>query len=624
MQQLRSWKRNALALFLLVTASCAAQSTYYFDYVNGDNSRTAAQAKVKATPWKTHPAMGTCNGSVSAPSYSHVAGDKFYFKGGVVWPNACFQMYMDQWGGSSTSIRDYYGIEKDGNGVITWYDSGSSEPGCSAPSLVVKSQDAAGNAWNKTLTLRTTCQPVFDAGNTTIAIGSGDSDRGFMVWSRSAHIQIDNIEMRHLVCPGYQSGCKMLVGSDASDTQFTHLYLHGIKVDTLNISTASRTANVETVVTTTAHHMVTGNFVVVRNTGTSLDTTCSDTNGACSIVVDSPTQYHFSWSGANVGATSAGQTFAYNANFFLDSPGVADTAADSIEIDNSENNTGLNVANSVHGVPISNSVVHDAATMVLAATTYVRNSVWYNACWCPSGGVGGNCNVPVANAHTNGFYQLYDGEISRNLVYNFACNAAPFYPNPHADNACSWDGVDHNVYIFDNIYKAGPRGVGLTYVVDANPNNGISTDTCDNLYVWNNTFENPNIGDIARSVAGRGRFKAFVWQNNHTITSDGTGGVCVNATGCGSATTLTTNHDVNQTITAASGQGYTDANDYSPTSGGSTIDAGTCIGSPVLTDYMGNPFPGTACDAGAYEFGGSSPGSSTKIRGARFRGTRIR
>lgn len=85
-------------------------TTYYIDYVGGSDSQNGLS---KATAWKRHPYMTGFGGS-----YSHVAGDRFIFKGGVTWPRVCFQMKILQ-GGSSTSNRDYYGIDN------TWYSGGS-------------------------------------------------------------------------------------------------------------------------------------------------------------------------------------------------------------------------------------------------------------------------------------------------------------------------------------------------------------------------------------------------------------------------------------------------------------------------------------------------------------------
>ena len=105
---------GALVIF---DASTALAATYYIDYASGSNSNAGTS---KSAPWKSHPYMQTssaCTGG-AAPTYSHAAGDAFIFKGGVSWPAACFQMTIAA-GGSSASVRDYYGVDP------SWYAGGS-------------------------------------------------------------------------------------------------------------------------------------------------------------------------------------------------------------------------------------------------------------------------------------------------------------------------------------------------------------------------------------------------------------------------------------------------------------------------------------------------------------------
>ena len=98
------------ALIGFVSLPVAAQSgrTFYIDYSSGSNSNPGT----KASPWN-HPYMA-CG---AAPSYSHIAGDHFIFKGGVTWPAACFEMSIPA--GGTSSAQDYYGVD------TTWYAGGS-------------------------------------------------------------------------------------------------------------------------------------------------------------------------------------------------------------------------------------------------------------------------------------------------------------------------------------------------------------------------------------------------------------------------------------------------------------------------------------------------------------------
>jgi hypothetical protein len=473
-----NWLLNLCALVVLgvlLIPEAFSQSTYYIDYANGSNNNPGT----KAQPWKTHPRMasGLDTGATcvtAPPRYIHVAGDRFYFKGGVVWPAACFQMVVDGYGGSSSLVRDYYGIEKDPKGVITWYDPASSEPGCASPALVVKNSDADGNAWGKTLTLRSSCQPVFDAGHAIVPLGPSDGDRGFMVWLRNSHIELDNVEMRNRLIPGRQPGATFLQVGEGDDVLVHHLYLHGMETLVVPIATISRISNVVTVVTSQPHQLISADGVVIEGTGTALDGYCTETSSpTCAITIDSATQIHYPQTGANVAAVHVGNAIStMNANFAIISYATTNLTADSIEVDNSEYNATRNGSSGVWAIRnLTNSVIHDVETLVLGGGDATGN-VMYNACWCPAGS---HCLSYDPTQHTNGIYQIYGGTIANNLFYNFGCNAAELYPNPQQDNSVcpGGTGAGHASYIYDNVAKIG-AGQNQFYLLDIVPYNGAT------------------------------------------------------------------------------------------------------------------------------------------------------
>src|ERR1700688_2905019 len=83
-------------------AARASATTYYISFSAGSNSNNGTS---ESTPWKTHPYMQTrsgCTGTGSAPNYSHSAGDHFVFKQGDSWPNACFDIVIQNGGSSGT------------------------------------------------------------------------------------------------------------------------------------------------------------------------------------------------------------------------------------------------------------------------------------------------------------------------------------------------------------------------------------------------------------------------------------------------------------------------------------------------------------------------------------------
>lgn len=89
-------------------------------------------------------------------SYSHSAGDRFIFKGGVTWTSSCFQMQI-QAGGSSGS-PDYYGFD------ANWF---------------------AGSQWSR---------PVFD-GETAALAGA----QRIIYIEGERYITIDNLDVRRLL-----------------------------------------------------------------------------------------------------------------------------------------------------------------------------------------------------------------------------------------------------------------------------------------------------------------------------------------------------------------------------------------------------------------------------------------
>ena len=99
--------RAAFGVLLAVTGAAvsmgASAATYYIDYVAGSDTN---DGKSTATPWRAHPFMACRMGG----TYTHAAGDRFIFKGGSVWPAACFEMAIRVGGVSGTP--DYYGVDK--------------------------------------------------------------------------------------------------------------------------------------------------------------------------------------------------------------------------------------------------------------------------------------------------------------------------------------------------------------------------------------------------------------------------------------------------------------------------------------------------------------------------------
>lgn len=144
-----------ISILLLSVTVPVYGATYFIDYATGNDANNGTS---KATPFKRHPYMVGFTGA-----YVHAAGDRFIFKGGVTWPNACFTMNVLA-GGNPTN-PDYYGVD------TTWYTGGSF------------------------------ARPIFDAGSAELAGGYD-----VMVLCNLANaphdITFDNLDLRNLFWTG--------------------------------------------------------------------------------------------------------------------------------------------------------------------------------------------------------------------------------------------------------------------------------------------------------------------------------------------------------------------------------------------------------------------------------------
>jgi len=105
-----------LFIYLIPQADAA---TYYVDYQSGSDSNNGLST---TTPWKRCPGMIGFSGS-----YSHQAGDRFIFKGGVTWPASVFystsplQAFTIGFSGTLGNVDEYTTDQ-------TWYSGASYSP----------------------------------------------------------------------------------------------------------------------------------------------------------------------------------------------------------------------------------------------------------------------------------------------------------------------------------------------------------------------------------------------------------------------------------------------------------------------------------------------------------------
>jgi hypothetical protein len=188
-----------LLLGLAVSLQSLSAATYYIDFENGRDANTGLSP---ASPWQRHPYMTGWSGT-----YTHAAGDRFIFKGGVTWPRSTLPLTVAA-GGSSTAGNDYYGIDP------TWF---------------------RGPAWSR---------PVFD-GEYLV----GDCIK---LGSRS-YITIDNLELKR-VTSSANFGYGLISGGAPSHILIDNCYLHGWRTTNARddahggVIFSNQSAEIETVV----------------------------------------------------------------------------------------------------------------------------------------------------------------------------------------------------------------------------------------------------------------------------------------------------------------------------------------------------------------------------------------
>lgn len=153
----------------------ACVRTFYIDVVDGNDFFTG---QTQLQPWKLHPYMKSFAGS-----YTHVAGDRFIFKGGVTWPKEAFQMAVSA--GGTAAAGDYYGVD------TSWF---------------------AGSEWS---------MPVWDFEN--VQIGTGFSSSAGVLVQNAQFVTFDRIDIkRHRSPVSFGSSSVSLFGT-TSDVTFTNV-----------------------------------------------------------------------------------------------------------------------------------------------------------------------------------------------------------------------------------------------------------------------------------------------------------------------------------------------------------------------------------------------------------------
>ncbi len=199
-----------------------------------------------------------------------------------------------------------------------------------------------------------------------------------------------------------------------------------------------------------------------------------------------------------------------------------------------------------------------------------------------------------SEAHENALYFFGGGSVYNNKLYDLSDGMALYFGPPAGSNTA-------DVLVYNNIVWNYAANIPLT--VD-----GDGLGFTGTIRIFNNTLEGAASGTgVAIRIQPRGEtFDEVVIENNHMISDDEDGLTIEDY-----VTVLTTNNNLVQTAAEATAEGYVEGNEFAPTFGGSTIEAGMSQSAYFTVDILGVSRPQSSIwDIGAYEFvsGGEAGG----------------
>jgi len=249
---------------------------------------------------------------------------------------------------------------------------------------------------------------------------------------------------------------------------------------------------------------------------------------------------------------------------------------------------------------IKNTTIHDVSSAVLFALDYNGNTMY-------------NVSYPSQNLsfdptyHCNGVYldpatlSGTTGYIRNSTFHDVSGGANMAYPNVRGGAS---------VYVNNNLFYGQ---ISVQDPIEIDPYQ-YSHEGPGNCYVYNNTvYLASSAQTVAARVVDRGtsqKVNVLEARNNHVIGT----GVLVDDASSSDVTTLNQSNNLIQTASVASGQGYTQANLWQPTSAtDSTIGAGFDESAIFTTDKLGVTRPPGAWDIGAYQFAGGASGPAANV-----------
>jgi hypothetical protein len=346
-------KRLLLLIGVLLCASAARATTYYIDYTGGSNSNAGTST---GAAWKSAPGMQTGAGCGSAThAYTHSAGDRFIFKGGVTWPAACFGLSISN-GGSGSGTQDYWGVD------LSWFTGGSFT------------------------------RPIFDLAN-TLSIG------GAPITVRAQWITFDNIEVKRTKLPSVASGnctdANMDLGGGSGNITVKNMYIHDWTTAALGAGTTSHASG------SICQNGAAGPINADSDELSDAATTAAIPFGACfrNLTEIKNSKCH------DTGEGEVGHFGPIHGNEFYNINGVAVQGYDSANHTNIIETSKTGPTDS----PIYNNLIHDTNAGVTIfdcmGATIFRNIMWNNANFS----IMLDSNCPGVNSSTTA--NIYDNTV---------------------------------------------------------------------------------------------------------------------------------------------------------------------------------------------------------------------
>lgn len=529
-------KKYIILFILLLAMRVSAATTYYVasgaTACSGSPCLDSNNGTAKTTAWAHAPGMQTCTSTCSSTTIH--AGDSIILRGGDTWTNSNFSWSPP---GGSSGTPTYIGVDK------TWF---------------------AGGSW---------VRPILTAGGSVI---SNNTNRMIQIGNNTT---FDNFEVTGYFwntgnCSDPFGQCVMLYMSQDTGQTVENLYIHGWTHQGVDHGATAGIAdifafgggapsiiihdNIITGADVPGDHSVNAFF---NGPGVAYNNVITQVSSA--FIATYPNSIHDNL------ISDIGPSFCNTTAGTVTTSGHTVTWVSGSQFTTGSSWNGLNIMlNDLWG-PYTISSVGSATSITTTQTlpTYssaVPYNVFTNAGACShENGFEDNADIGL-NFYNNVITGVNQGlalwiapnpsftaNIVNNVIYNVHDNQVLDVPAPpvYASSHCS----------------SGPNGQGYC-------NFG------GNIVLENNTVQcgddnTQYINGCTSNLApyGSSGSNTYLSENNHFIVLNLTG------TGCGATSNCTFTSNTSQTQSTANGQGYNSSQTFafSPTTGGSTIGAGT-------------------------------------------------